>query len=483
MARYWYNAFMSIPEILANFFAKLRFERSFVAIERGNSAPSTLFAERSTTMSLRQPRSPIEVGLLRAFRVVIGTELVLSLVGSLVVSTVRGSYPPVPIVISVLSLLVLFCYLCSERLESWLSYRYLPVGLFGGALLPLVDRLLFIRLWIEQNHAPVTEQMLSGAGWRVLALLLIPLVFTAWQYDFPRVLLFVVGTLVTDFALLFGFFGFHSELRVQIVGMVLAQSVIFIVVGYIISRMMYAQREQRRIVDEANQQLTHYAATIEQLATSRERNRLARELHDTLAHSLSALAVQLDAVDTAWESAPNDARNLLIKAIAQTRSGLTETRRALQSLRASPLEDLGLQLAVKTLAAGFAQRAGWQLDLQIADDLDGLPPDLEQILYRIAAEALNNILKHAEAETVAVTLQWRGADLALQIRDDGRGFDPATAPNDRFGLTGMRERAAMVGGLFTIESDGTCGTTIVFVAPHARVIVVDPNDGMAVNGE
>jgi signal transduction histidine kinase len=452
---------------LTNFtpiFNKFRLEQRTPRALPTASAPLTAVAQPSASH-----RTYAEVGLLPAFRMVIGLELLLSLLGTIVIVAIRRNSIPLAVTVSILGLLLLFGYLCSERLERWLGPAYLPLGLIAGTLLPLVDRLLFIRLWIEQNQLPVSEQMLSGAGWRVLALMLIPLVFTAWQYDFPRVLLFAICVLVTDFALLFGFFGFHSELRVQIVGMVVGQSLIFIVVGYMISRLMYAQREQRRIVDEANQQLTHYAATIEQLATSRERNRLARELHDTLAHSLSGLAVQLDAVDTAWDVAPDDARNLLIKAIAQTRSGLTETRRALQALRASPLEDLGLALALKTLAQGYAQRAAWQLALELTEELDSLPPDLEQVVYRIASEALTNILKHAAATGVKLTLQWQGNDLLLHITDDGIGFVPVGSVTDRFGLTGMRERAATVGGTLTVESKVQEGTAVTLLVPNVRI--------------
>ncbi len=470
MGAAWYNDVMAYTQFLTDFLAKLRLEQP-----EGGSRSRPLDSAGAVRARARvlPRRSTIEVGLLPAFRVVMGMELLLSLLGSIAVGTVRGNPVPLPLFVSIVGLLFLFTYLCSEQMERWLGGYYLPLGLVGAGLLPLVDRLVFIRMWMEQTKLPVSEQMLSGAGWRVLALLLIPLVFTAWQYDFPRILLFAVGVMVTDFALLFGFFGFHSELRLQIVGMVIGQSIIFLVVGYIITRMMYAQREQRRIVHEANQQLSHYAETIEQLATSRERNRLARELHDTLAHSLSGLAVQLDAVDTAWDLAPEDARNLLIKAIAQTRSGLTETRRALQSLRASPLEDLGLRLALQTLAEGQAQRAGWQLRLVLSDDLDGLPPDLEQILYRIAGEALNNVIKHADATSVSLSLQWQESALTLQVVDDGVGFNPTRSPADRFGLTGMRERAALIGGTFTVESTAGGGATVTLTVPNARLNVLE----------
>ncbi len=468
-----YNEAMGYSLPFAKFIAKLRLEQLVEA------AAGRLDGGADSADSAIDPTvAGVEAGLLPAFRVVIGLELLLSLIGVTIVGLVRVHDVRLPLVLSILGLLLLFSYLCSEQLQRWLGALYLPLGLAVSVLLPLIERLLFVRLWIEQNSELITEQVLSGAGWRVLALLLIPLVFTAWQYDFQRVLLFAGSVLVIDLAMLIGFFGLHSDLRLQIVGMVLGQSIIFIVVGYIITRMMYAQREQRRVVNEANQQLTHYATTIEQLATSRERNRLARELHDTLAHSLSALAVQLDAVDTAWEVAPADARTLLIKAMAQTRSGLTETRRALQSLRASPLEDLGLRLAVQTLAKAQAQRTGWQLDLRLAEDLDGLPPDLEQIVYRVAGEALNNVVKHAAATQVQLSLKWTGNDLDLTLHDNGIGFRPEQTPPDRFGLTGMRERAATVNGTLSVASQPEQGTTVCFHVPGARIGVADDDRPM-----
>ncbi len=464
----------SLP--FANFIAKLRLEQLVEATASRTDGRTDGRADGTAGAAFTSATSGVEAGLLPAFRVVIGLELLLSLIGIMIVAVVQTHDVRLPLLLSILGLLLLFGYLCSDQLQRWLGVFYLPMGLAGSALLPLIERLLFIRLWIEQNQMPVTEQVLSGAGWRVLALLLIPLVFLAWQYDFQQVLLFAGSMLVVDLALLMGFFGPHSDFRLQIVGMVLGQSLIFIVVGYIITRMMYAQREQRRVVNEANQQLAHYAATIEQLATSRERNRLARELHDTLAHSLSALAVQLDAVDTAWEIAPDDARTLLIKAIAQTRSGLTETRRALQALRASPLEDLGLRLAVQTLAKSQAQRAGWQLDLQVADDLEGLPPDLEQIVYRVAGEALSNVVKHAAATQVQLTLGWVGHDLELTLGDNGVGFSAEQAMPDRFGLTGMSERAATVNGTISVKSQPDQGTTVRFRVPNARIGIADDDD-------
>src|SRR5262249_44816572 len=160
-------------------------------------------------------------------------------------------------------------------------------------------------------------------------------------------------------------------------------ALLFLLIGYIITNLRKAQREKEQALVAANAKLTDYAAAIEQLAVSRERNRLARDMHDTLAHTLSAVSVQLEAADSIWQSSPQEAHRLMEESLASARNGLGETRRALRALRSSPLDDLGLALALRDLAEATAERAGWQLDLQLADDLN-LPPELEQNIYLIA---------------------------------------------------------------------------------------------------
>ena len=189
-----------------------------------------------------------------------------------------------------------------------------------------------------------------------------------------------------------------------VTGSIVARTTTFMVSGWLVGRLMTGQRKQRQAMKEANRKLTHHAATLEQLTTTRERNRLARELHDTLAHTLSAVAVQLEAANVLWSTKPEQAHARLQKSIEVTRSGLTETRRVLQDLRASPLEDLGLALAVRNLAESTASRSGLKLDLHIADRLGSVPPDIEQAVYRIAQEALVNVISHANARNLTVQL-------------------------------------------------------------------------------
>jgi signal transduction histidine kinase len=207
--------------------------------------------------------------------------------------------------------------------------------------------------------------------------------------------------------------------------------------------------------------LTHYSSTLEDLTISRERNRMARELHDTLAHTLSALSVQLETVKAYWDVDPAAAQQTLDKSLAATRSGLQETRRALKSLRASPLDDLGLALALRKMAEEAAARASLKLDLSLPEQLPALSSDVEQCVYRVAQEAIANAAHHANAQTLIVQVLVNAPQVSLLVRDDGLGFNVEQGETSRhFGLPGMRERAQLVGGQLTIDSQPGQGTAI-----------------------
>jgi len=224
---------------------------------------------------------------------------------------------------------------------------------------------------------------------------------------------------------------------------------------------MRAQRKQRQELAEANLKLVRHAAALEQLTISRERNRLARELHDTLAHTLSALVVQIDALFAVWEPIPDKARGMLEQILDTTRSGLDETRRALDALRASPLEEMGLALAVRSLAEDLADRSALELELDIHEDWDELPPEVEQTYYRVAQEALENIAKHANANKLTLTLSGNSDNLNLTIRDDGHGFTSQEVSEKRqLGLQGMQERAELIDAHLTIDGQTGEGSIV-----------------------
>jgi signal transduction histidine kinase len=218
-------------------------------------------------------------------------------------------------------------------------------------------------------------------------------------------------------------------------------------------------RREHRDLQHANRQLRGYAATAETLATSRERVRLAREMHDTLAHSLSALAVQLEALDTLQEVDPQAATAQLAKIRQHARVGLDEARRAILDLRSAPVEEMGLARAMEQMVTRFGQRNGIRTSWTLDGETFPLLPAQANALYRIVEEALRNVEQHAEAEQVTVGLAY-GRGVTVSVQDDGRGFDPAEIESGRLGLVGIRERATLIDGEVSVDATPDHGTTL-----------------------
>ena len=298
----------------------------------------------------------------------------------------------------------------------------------------------------------------------VFPFLFVALMLVAWQYKWQYILLVILGIAGLNFGMIWSFTRLGTPPFMGGLIVTLIQTIIFLAVGFSISYLMSRLKGQQQSLEEANIRLTHYASTLDHLATSRERNRVARELHDTLAHTLSGLSVQLETVKAYWDVDPQMARSTLDKFLAAAHSGLEETRRALQALRASPLDDLGLALAVRTTVEDTAARANLALHMTVADNLPSLSPDVEQCVYRVAQEAVTNAANHARANNLTIELEFIEGKLTLIVDDDGVGFD--AKKNDKvghFGLTGMRERAQLVGGELNIISKPGEGTTVKLV--------------------
>lgn len=351
---------------------------------------------------------------------------------------------------SLTALLILGLALWS-RGQEWLGRAFLPLIIILMSVLPIVSK---YSLTSEFRIGPPIS---IGSG----TVLLLALMLTAWQYRWAHVALFALGTAGLNLGLVLWLVGpLTRPFFFEILATAL-QTVNFLVIGYFINTIVGQLRAQQASLQQANTQLVHYASTLEHLTISRERNRMARELHDTLAHTLSGLTVQLETVKAYWSVEPGAARGMLDKALEATRSGLQETRRALKSLRASPLDDLGLGLALRRLAESAAGRANLSLDLAIPAELPSLSPDVEQAIYRVAQEAVANATYHANARTLQLHLDFNGRDVTLLVRDDGLGFEVGSDNNsDHFGLPGMRERAELVGGRLIIDSRPGQGTTV-----------------------
>jgi signal transduction histidine kinase len=373
----------------------------------------------------------------------------------------------------------LLIYLSFSFFQEKLGRVYLPVAIAIATLAPVVSNFLAI----DFSQADELAQVRTLAGqWEVIFLLFVPLILVSWQYGFRVVVFYCLGLAVLDLltilpGTLIGLNNFHSPsgsytgippfpgpdyFRPLLqVGPILLRTAIYLLVGFVISRLVASQREQTTRLEQAYHQLSTYATTNEQLTLSRERNRLARELHDTLAHTLSAVAVQLEAISSLWDNDRGKAYEILTLSLKLTRDGLNETRRAIQSLRAAPVEDLGLVMALSNLARSVADRNHFNLELALPTEIKGWSPEIEHTYYRITEEALRNIAQHSGAHKIDISLKENGNRLTLIIYDDGRGFDLENVdPEQRFGLQGMKERAESIGGHFDISSVPDKGTTV-----------------------
>jgi signal transduction histidine kinase len=206
----------------------------------------------------------------------------------------------------------------------------------------------------------------------------------------------------------------------------------------------------------------HLRQRAEQLAVLEERNRLARELHDSVTQSLYSAVLFVEASRRMIEAGKPDKAALYLTDVSETsQQALKEMRLLVHKLRPSALEREGLLFALEQRLKAVEGRVGIQYQL-LADEKLRLTPDLEESLYHISQEALNNALKHARASKVAVRLQQQEGEVTLWVMDNGKGFDVTAAGTaGGLGLTTMREWAALFDGTVTVQSTPEEGTLVV----------------------
>jgi NarL family two-component system sensor histidine kinase YdfH len=218
-------------------------------------------------------------------------------------------------------------------------------------------------------------------------------------------------------------------------------------------------------LEAANRQLSEYAAQVEDLTIAAERQRMARELHDTLSQGLAGLILQLEAADAhLGKDHPDRAHQIVREAMDQARSTLSDARRAIGDLRSSLEPVPGLEQALGSEVERFRNATGLPCELEVKLTDEPSSQVVENAL-RIVSEALTNIARHAQANQAWVKVEDAAGQVCLEVRDDGQGFAPEAIEAGHYGLLGMRERARLVGGTFDVSSQAGQGTTIKVCLP------------------
>lgn len=405
-------------------------------------------------------KRPIEPGLLHLFRYFTGVSVIYFAIIWLYALSDAGWAQSMRFQLwgNFIVYLGLFGYLNWSWIEQRLKQLYLPFGLATAAIFPIIGNFAYL-MGPDQSDI----YTIISRSWIWLPILVVPLVLIAWQYSYKVVLFYTIFTNGLELIVLLAVIEKLTTETISLASVPLIRAFAFGIVGFIVNTLVRTQRKQNHKLLQTNLRLNQYVNTLELLATTRERSRLAAELHDTLAHTLSGLSINLEAIKTIVNPKQTEAQTMLDHSLVITRSGLDETRRVLKALRAGPLEDLGLKKALSNLVETASMRSTTSFTFTCPDELPVLPMDVEQSIYRIVQEGLENIVRHAKAENASVIMKVTTESLELMIQDDGIGFTSGLETLDnRFGLRGLHERASAVGGILKVESKPNNGTIIQF---------------------
>jgi signal transduction histidine kinase len=233
-----------------------------------------------------------------------------------------------------------------------------------------------------------------------------------------------------------------------------------------LNRQLQVAYQELQVRESLRRDLLHQAVT----AQEQERQRIARELHDTTGQALTALGLGFAAVGENVQNNPELATSQLDKLKKVSMQALEELRDLIGNLRPSVLDDLGLVPALQGQVKAFEGHSGIKAHLAVTGRRRRLPPEVETIVFRLTQEALTNVARHSAARQVTIELDFQPERLRLLIADDGRGFDPQAAyhpQNGRrpWGLLGMQERVSLVNGQYHLHSAPGRGTTLEMMIP------------------
>jgi signal transduction histidine kinase len=216
-------------------------------------------------------------------------------------------------------------------------------------------------------------------------------------------------------------------------------------------------------LEKVNVQLAAYAAQAEELAMTQERNRLAREIHDNLGHTLTTVNVQIEAAKVIMDSEPDRALDAMNKAQELTQKGLSRVRESVAALRESPVSNRPLSEAIASLVKE-AQSSGIVTEFKVTGEPQSLEHKVALALYRAAQEGLTNVRRYAPASRVDILLNFQSSEVRLEVKDNGIG---ATNTIGGFGLLGIRERMQLLGGKLETSSGAGKGFCLTAIVPFS----------------
>jgi signal transduction histidine kinase len=416
------------------------------------------------------------------------------------------------------------------RLDMWDQDRPWVLAL-GGVAYGLLVVLAGLTLpWRTASAASLAIDISLCAAFALWVLFMYSL-HPAWRRSMPQVAIFVAGLLVLTFALVirdswFGFLalipstvslkylpwpwrlagvsgtgfisavsqtsGNHGGLLFRLlmffVALTLDQTMLWFL-AWFLWRSDNQDLERKQALADLNEANGRLVATItenedlhrqliaqaREAGVAEERRRMAREIHDTLAQGLTGIVTQLQAAEQAAGRPPGDPagwRRHVAAATQLARDSLSEARRSVDALRPEPLERCRLSEALADVAKRWAALNGIPVQVQTTGTARPIQPEIEFALLRAAQEALANVARHAHATRVGLTVSYMENEVALDVRDDGIGFDPTTLPdNGSFGLIAMRQRIADLSGTVEVESEPDGGTAISTCIPTVSVLV------------
>ena len=226
---------------------------------------------------------------------------------------------------------------------------------------------------------------------------------------------------------------------------------------------LLVERQMRQQLAQAHEQLQQYSQKIEELATVQERNRIARDIHDSLGHALTSLNIQMQTAVKLWEKEPVQARSFLTQAQQLGKTAMQEVRQSISTLREDAKDELPLEAKIETLVDDFRKGTGLTICTHISR-CDAIPLPIAKTVYRIVQEALTNVFKYAQATEVQIKLNATSEWLYLTVEDNGKGFD-LNQNCSGFGLQGIQERLTTVEGHFNLKTSLGNGCQIIVEIP------------------